>query len=97
MIRSFWHKLMRGALEPLTPFTSTSLLHLKLGTALSRYARLLIAFFISALLHVPIDMEFGIPFLSSGAPRFFLMQAAGMMVEEFVQRLYRSLAPECFW
>jgi hypothetical protein len=90
---SYWHKLMRAAVEPHAAWISTSFLRLNKGTVISKYTRVFLAFLISGLLHVTIDMGFGIPFLHSPAPRFFFMQALGIMFEEAVERVWRSYAP----
>jgi Membrane bound O-acyl transferase family len=84
---------MRAAVEPLAAWISTTPLQLKTGTITSKYSRVLLAFLISGLVHITINMEFGIPFLSSPAPRFFLMQALGIMFEEAAERVWRSYAP----
>ncbi|KAH8776175.1 hypothetical protein BGZ57DRAFT_953307 [Hyaloscypha finlandica] len=90
---SYWHKLMRAVVESLASWISTSLLRLNKGTAISKYFRIFLAFLISGILHVTVDMEFGIPFLHSPAPRFFFMQALGIMFEEAVERAWRSYSP----
>lgn len=90
---SYWHKLMRAVVESLAAWISTSLLRLNKGTTISKYTRVFLAFLISGLLHVTVDMEFGIPFLHSPAPRFFFMQALGIMFEEAVERVWRSYSP----
>ncbi|PMD33651.1 hypothetical protein L207DRAFT_468992 [Hyaloscypha variabilis F] len=89
----YWHKLMRGALEPMASFLSASILRLKRGTITSTYTHVFLVFFLSGLIHTSVDLEFGIPFLSSPAPRFFIMQALGIMFEEAVERAWRSYAP----
>ncbi|KAE9367045.1 hypothetical protein N431DRAFT_515819 [Stipitochalara longipes BDJ] len=89
----YWHKLMRGALEPTASFLCASVFCLQKGTIKLKYTRVFLAYFISGLLHTSVDMEFGIPFLSSPAPRFFLMQALGITFEEAVERVWRSYAP----
>ena len=81
---------MRAAVEPLATWISTSTLRLKKGTITSTYIHILLTFLISGLLHITIDMEFGIRFLANPALRFFLMQAFGIMFEEAVERAWRS-------
>jgi len=84
---------MRSALEPAASFLSIFILRLKKGTITSKYTRVFLVFLLSGLIHASVDVIFGIPFLSSPALRFFLMQALGIMFEEAVERAWRSYAP----
>jgi hypothetical protein len=77
---------MRSAVESLVSFLYASILHLRNGTITSKYTRVFLAFLISGLQHTTVDMEFGIPFLSSPASRFFFMQAIGITFEEAIER-----------
>ena len=80
---------MRGIVEPFSNLISNNILRLRRGTLLSRYMRIILAFYISGLLHVCIDVALGIRFWDSGSPRFFVMQALGITVEDAVQEIYQ--------
>jgi hypothetical protein len=87
--RESWHQLMHNFLEPLSEFLSTTLFRIPKGTLISRYTRLTFAFGISGMLHTSMEMQLGIHSLKSGAMRFFLMQAGGIMIEDAIQELFR--------
>lgn len=55
------------------------------GSLLSRMSRLIIAFFISGLIHLLVDIGLGVPRGESGAVLFFCLQPLGIMTEEAVQ------------
>ena len=80
---------MRAFLDAISEFVATIILSIPKGTLLSRYMRLAFAFALSGLVHVSLDIEEGLHPLESGAPRFFLMQAGGIMFEDAVQETYR--------
>lgn len=61
------------------------------GSLLSRMSRLLLAFFISGLLHVLTDVGLGVRSDESGAVLFFCLQPLGIMIEEVAQPYGTSL------
>lgn len=58
---------------------------------ISRYTELTLVFYISGLLHLGIDTVQGISWRESGAVRFFVMMAVGIMLEDGVQWAFRVL------
>lgn len=72
----------------MSSFIIQRVLGISRGTQLSRYARLVTIFAISALMHVLVDVAAGMPVSSSGAIRFFLTQAFGILVEDIVVSIY---------
>jgi hypothetical protein len=57
----------------------------------SRYAKLFLVFFISGLLHLPPDMAAGVPLHETGAMQFLLVQVAGLIFEEAVQKWNKKM------
>jgi hypothetical protein len=64
---------------------------LRNGSALARYTFLLTCFRISGIAHIIADPDNGISYNDSGAFRFFIMQAVGIMFEDAIQAIYRSI------
>lgn len=60
----------------------------------SRYLRLTIAFFISALIHYRADQAIGVPNMENGAIGFFLIQALVIMFEDTVEPIISPLLPK---
>lgn len=60
---------------------------------LSKYSRLWLAFLISGLVHYTSDIAMGIPPSQSGSPRFFMLQALGITLEDGFQ----ALVIRCRW
>lgn len=80
---------MRNIVQPFADFLTDEVFRLRRGTLVSRYTRLTIAFLVSGILHVSIDAAQGTHPFKSGAPRFFTMQALGIMLEDAIQHLYQ--------
>lgn len=91
-ISNFWHQLLRKALTGWADFTSDKILRLRRGTLLSRYTRIFLAFFLSGLMHFPMDRAFGLRYSDLASVRFFSIQALGVMVEDGVQAATAGLA-----
>lgn len=91
-----WHQMFRCFLtghadlvvDHTLPFISRH-------SAISRYTRLAIAFFISGLIHHHSNQLMGVPNAENGAVVFFLLHAAFIMVEDALGPLFIALLPEC--
>jgi hypothetical protein len=59
---------------------------------MARYTRLLVAFMSSGIMHLVDDLASGVAPHDSGAMRFFMTQAVGLIFEDCIVRLYH-LAP----
>ena len=77
--------------DGISEFAAHSILHLQKGTLIARYSKIFIAFFLSGVFHVAWDHGAGIPMRESGAMRFFLTQAFGIMLEDGFQATYYAL------
>lgn len=90
-----WHQMFRCFLtghadlvvDHTLPFVSRH-------SAVSRYMRLAIAFFISGLIHHHADQLMGVPNAENGAVVFFLLHAAFIMVEDALGPVFIALLPE---
>jgi hypothetical protein len=69
-------------------YTTHVLLGLARGTTMARYTRILIAFTSSGIMHLVADVAAGVSLHDSGAMRFFMTQALGLMLEDCAVRLY---------
>ena len=67
-------------------------LHLPKHTLLNRYGRILISFFVSGLIHIGSDWGMTTHPSESGAMRFFMTEALGIMLEDAFQAAYYSLS-----
>lgn len=85
-----WHQLNRRIVSDPTNFIVRDLLKLRRGSMISRYSALVLHFFISGVFHAVIDSASGIPWVSSGAIRFFCTQVLGIVLEEIAQSMYSS-------
>jgi hypothetical protein len=81
--------MLRSYLEPLSEFLATTVFWSRKGTWLNRYARLGFSFCILGVVHITMDIVQGVHPRDSGAIRFFLMQAGGIMIEDAIQGFYR--------
>lgn len=90
-----WHQMFRCFLtghadlvvDNTLPFVSRH-------SAISRYTRLAIAFFISGLIHHHADQLMGVTNAENGAVVFFLLHAAFIMVEDALGPVFIALLPE---
>lgn len=77
-----WHQILRSSLEASAAFIVTQVLCIPPQyKILSRCVRLHLAFFITALVHLPGPVLLGHSPFVPGVPKFFLMQAVGIMIE----------------
>lgn len=83
--RITWHQLLRSSLEAFTSFVAIHVLCIPPSwKILTRYVRLYLAFYVTALLHLPgVVIVGGNPY-TLDVPKFFLMQALGIMIESTV-------------
>ncbi|KAI3577864.1 hypothetical protein IWW34DRAFT_806452 [Fusarium oxysporum f. sp. albedinis] len=83
---TFWHQLFRKALTGWGDFIPDRVLRLRRGTSLSRYSRLILTFFTSALMHRCLHYFYR---LEAGEwyeiETFFLLQPVAIMFEDAIQ------------
>ncbi|KAM7198352.1 cytochrome p450 3a7 [Rhypophila sp. PSN 637] len=87
----FWHQGLQNNLRGTANWITTNMLRVKSHSLLSRYLKILLAFFFSGLVHVPSDMGSAVPAAQSGAIQFFCMQPIGLMIEDVFSPLFRPL------
>ena len=87
----FWHQMYRQTFGGPARFIIHDAFQLPQSTFAGRYARILMTFFISGVLHLSADITVGIALGESGAIRFFCTQALGIFLEDGVQALHRQL------
>ena len=85
----FWHSGLRNPLLGTADFLTYDVLRLPKGTLLARYVRIFATFFFSGTLHRRSDNTAGIDPTSNTARTLFLMQAVGIIVEDFAQWAFR--------
>lgn len=86
--RVFWQQTNAAKFASVSSFIVQRVLRISRGTQLYRYARLVSIFAVSASMHVLVDVASGLSLTSSGAARFFLTQAFGIMIEDIIIGLY---------
>ena len=81
--RRFYHQLVRQGCSSIAHSITESLLRLRKGSGslLARYIYITSVFAVSGIFHTLSDISQGIRLRDSGAMRFFLFQAAGIMIE----------------
>ena len=91
----FWHQINRRLVADPTTFILHEVFNMNglVSDTILRYTTLLFHFLISGLLHLVIDIASGIPWHESGAVRFFVMQALGIIFERVVRFSYRTVFP----
>ncbi|KAJ5087018.1 hypothetical protein NUU61_008325 [Penicillium alfredii] len=88
---NFWHQLLRQPLTSVSTFITRDLLGLPPRSLLERYMNVFIVFLLSGGLHVILDIVQGIPAQESGALLFFAMASLGLMIEDGIEALWRSI------
>ncbi|KAB5571998.1 membrane bound O-acyl transferase family-domain-containing protein [Coniochaeta sp. 2T2.1] len=97
-IRKFWgtvwHQFLRHNFATPAGFLAHSVLRLPSRGLVQRYIKLFLVFLFSGLVHLVIEVkaEVGIRLRDSGALRFFLMQAVGIVIEDAVQAGWRRVS-----
>lgn len=89
--RNFWHQQLRDALNDPATIIAHGILRLPATGIAQRYAKIVICFFISGVMHMFVDLANGLTYAESGAIRFFTTQALGIMIEDGVQDTWRRL------
>ncbi|CAG7921867.1 unnamed protein product [Penicillium olsonii] len=84
---STWHQLFRKLLDSNSTFISCSILRIPAGTLWARYSRLILAFLLSGVVHVLMDLARGIPVLQGGSIPFFTIHAVGIMAEDLATHI----------
>ncbi|OBT67453.1 hypothetical protein VE03_03045 [Pseudogymnoascus sp. 23342-1-I1] len=86
-----WHQLLRSSLEAFTSFLATHVLCIPASWKIvSRYVRLFLAFYVTALVHLPGVVILGQSPFVLDVPKFFLMQAVGIMIESTVFHVWAA-------
>ncbi|RDW65127.1 hypothetical protein BP6252_10778 [Coleophoma cylindrospora] len=89
----FWHQLLRSSLEACTSFLITCVFGISSHhKTLIRYLRVFLAFYITALIHIPGVVVLGGSPFASGCPTFFIMQAVGILIESMVIYLWSAIS-----
>ncbi|EWG55298.1 hypothetical protein FVEG_13320 [Fusarium verticillioides 7600] len=80
-----WHQTWRCFLTDHADWVVYNLLHLPKDSPITRYAKNLVVFYLSGLIHLAPDLTIGMPLKESSAIMFFTFQAVGIMIEDLVQ------------
>jgi hypothetical protein len=72
-------------------FVTYTILGLRKGGLVGRYTCILLTFSVTGVLHIWIDMGFGIPWYKSGSMQFFWLQTAGILIEDGLHAMCKSL------
>lgn len=73
-----------------------TILRFNRGRVVGRYLFTFLVFSVSGVFHLCCDITQGIPSLESGAMRFFILQALGIMLEDAVSAVLGRLCPRKF-
>lgn len=84
----FWHQNLRAMVEGISHFVTHDVLRLAKRTIVARYSNIFLAFFLSGLIHITSDHGMTLLPSESGAIRFFLTQALGIVLEDAFQAAY---------
>ena len=91
--RKFWHQLLQQPLTSMGTSITRDLLGLPSRSLLERYTNVFVVFFLSGGLHVVLDFVQGIPMQESGAMLFFATAPVGLLIEDGIKALWKSLSP----
>ena len=83
--------MLRQPFSNLAGFLVHDTLRLTKHPMLARYAKILATFLISGLMHLLADLAVGMSFSDTGSVRFFCTQALGIVIEDGVQAVSRSM------
>lgn len=85
-----WHQQIRHSLVSHSDYITYNILRIpQTSKTLVKYARVVLAFTLSGLLHVIVDCSLAIPLKESGAMNFFIIQVLGIAVEDMAFGLNR--------
>lgn len=93
--RKFWHQTLRWPHTALSGFITRDLLHLPKPSLLERYSNVFLAFTLSGIFHVFMDIGNGKSELAL-TMLFFQSFTFGIMLEDGVQALWRRYSGEKF-
>ncbi|CAG7993363.1 unnamed protein product [Penicillium salamii] len=79
-----WHQTFRKFLTSNAEFISRSVLQIPPGTIWHRYCCLILAFAISAIIHIFMDLSRAIPLHQGGSIPFFALNTMGIMIEDLI-------------
>jgi hypothetical protein len=85
----FWHQALRDALYKPASFMTHKVLRIPPGV-LVKYTKPFLTFAISGYMHAFAETATGLTLQQSGAVRFFCTQAVGILVEDFVKKVFMS-------
>ncbi|WXC56489.1 hypothetical protein SNK03_002423 [Fusarium graminearum] len=80
--RTFWHQGLQNNLRGTATWIVKNVFRLNSYCLTSRYLKILLAFALSGLVHVPSDMGSAVPAAKSGAIQFFSTQLIGLVLED---------------
>ncbi|PIG86413.1 hypothetical protein AARAC_007526 [Aspergillus arachidicola] len=85
----FWHQTNTHKFNSISNFVLRNIFKIQVRRGLiPKYARVIIIFALSAVMHFLIDISGGIPVHKSGAIHFFCTQAFGIVIEDAAIKLY---------
>ncbi|KAF5631729.1 cytochrome p450 3a7 [Fusarium sp. NRRL 52700] len=88
---TFWHQGLQNNLRGTATWIVKNIFRLKSYSLPSRYLKILLAFALSGLVHVPSDMGSAVSARDSGAIQFFSTQLIGLMLEDVFGDLFLPL------
>ncbi|KAI9042921.1 wax synthase family protein [Aspergillus affinis] len=86
-----WHQSNSHKFRAISRFLVRDVFSFQPGTLADRYAKIVMVFAASAVMHFLIDLSAGLSISTSGAAQFFCTQALGMMIEDLVVIVYFAL------
>ncbi|KAF5983168.1 cytochrome P450 monooxygenase [Fusarium bulbicola] len=88
---TFWHQGLQNNLRGTATWIVKNIFRIKSYSLPSRYLKILLAFALSGLVHVPSDMGSAVSAKDSGAIQFFSTQLIGLMLEDVLGDLFLPL------
>ena len=88
----FWHQMNARKFSSISDFIVFDILRNLPKGGTIRYLRLLTTFSVSGVMHLVIDIAAGLSLTQSGAMHFFWTHALGIVFEDFIVSIYRSLS-----
>ncbi|PVH99772.1 hypothetical protein DM02DRAFT_710414 [Periconia macrospinosa] len=85
---NFWHQTKSRKFSSIAHYVTHVVAGLPRGTIIGRYTRILVAFTSSGVMHLIDDLASEVSIHESGAMRFFLVQALGVIVDDCIVRIY---------
>ncbi|MCJ1464148.1 hypothetical protein MMC07_002761 [Pseudocyphellaria aurata] len=88
---SVWHQQLRKPLSAFSDVIVFKILRLRKGALVTRYLHLSLVFFFSGVLHEVLHVAQAVPRPYGVELHFYMTQAVGIMLEDIVQAMYRSI------